>query len=95
MSYGVREGVWVQRFLNKLLPKQVVRRMKIFGDNETSLILTKNPESQNRTKYINVMYHHVGGLVEDGKLGIKWIPIVSIFIYGLMKALSAITFKSY
>lgn len=64
MSHGAREGVWIRRFLNELLPEQAVRRMEMLGDNETSLTLTKNPESQNRTKHIDVMHHHVRGLVE-------------------------------
>ncbi len=42
-------------------------------DNKTSLILTKDPESQNRTKYINLMYHHIGELVDVGELEIEWI----------------------
>lgn len=45
--------------------------MKILGDNEINFTLTKNPESQNQTKYINVIYHHIRGLVEDGELEIE------------------------
>lgn len=43
--------------------------MKILGDNENTLI--KDPESQNQTKHINVIYHQVWKLVKDGKLAIK------------------------
>lgn len=45
MSHGAREGVWIRRFLNKLLPKQAVRKIEILEDNKTSLTLTKDPES--------------------------------------------------
>ena len=45
VSYTIREVVWIRQFLNKLLPKQVVRRIEILEDNETSLTLTKNPKS--------------------------------------------------
>lgn len=47
MSQDVREDVWIQRFVNKLLPDKTVRMMNILGDNKTSLTLTQNPESQN------------------------------------------------
>ena len=71
MSYRVRKEVWVQKFLNKLLPKQAVKSMHMLSDNETSFTLTKNLESQNQTKHIDVMYHHLRGLVKDGELGMK------------------------
>ena len=71
MSYGARESVYIRRYLKELLPKQAVRKMEMLGDNKTSLTLTKDLESQNQTKHIYVMHHHVRGLVGDGKLGIK------------------------
>lgn len=43
----------------------------MFGNNKTSLTLTKNLESQNCTKQIDVIYHYVYGLVEDGEILIK------------------------
>ena len=71
MSHRARESVWIRRFLNELLSEQAIRKMEILGDNETSLTLTRDPESQNCTKHINVIYHYVQELVENGKLTIK------------------------
>lgn len=60
--------------------------MKMFSDNKTSLILTKDPENQNFIKHIDIIYHHVCGLVEDGELDIKWILSSKILADGLTKA---------
>lgn len=49
MSQGAKEGIWIQRFINELLPDETVREMNMRGDNETSLTLTRDPESQNTT----------------------------------------------
>ena len=95
MSHGAREGVWIRRFLNELLPEQAVRRMEMLGDNETSLTLTRDPESQNRTKHIDVIHHHVRGLVEDGELAIEWIESSAVLADGLTKALPAGPFKKH
>ena len=95
MSYGAKERVWIRRFLNELLPEQAVRKMEMLSNNETSLTLTKDLESQNRTNHIDVMYHHMRGFVEDGELGIEWIPSSSMLADGLMKALLARPFKRY
>lgn len=58
MNHEVRKGVSIQKFLNKILPNQVVRKMEILGDNKTSLALTKDPKSQNHTKLIGVIDFH-------------------------------------
>lgn len=39
---------------DELLPEQAVRKMEMLDDNETSLTLTRDPVSQNRTKHIDV-----------------------------------------
>ena len=95
MSYGVRRDLWIQRLLNKLLPKQAIRKIKMLGDNETSLMLTKDPESQNCIKHIDVIHHHVRELVENGKLAIKGISSSNILVDGLTKGLSAGLFKRH
>ena len=95
VSQSAREGVWIRRFLNELLPEEAVREMKMLGDNETSLTLTKDPESQNRTKHIDVMHHHVRELVEDRELAIEWIESSAMLADGLTKALPVGPFKKH
>ena len=95
VSQGAREGVWIRQLLNELLPNEAIREMMILGDNETSLLLTRDPESQNRTKHIDVMHHHVHGLVEDGEISIEWISSTDILADGLTKTLPAGPFKRH
>lgn len=61
MSHGAKEGVWIGRLLNKLMLENAVRAMNLLGDNETSLTLTSDRESRNRTKHISVIHHHIRG----------------------------------
>ena len=95
VSQGAREGVWIRRLLNEFLPNEGVREMKMLGDNETSLTLTRDPESQNRTKHIDVIHNHVRGLVEDREISIEWILNTDILADGLTKALPAGPFKRH
>lgn len=71
MNHEARKKVCVRYFLNKLLLKQVIKKIEMFVDNKTSLIQTKNPESQNCTEHTNVIYHQMQGLVKEIKLKIK------------------------
>lgn len=45
MNHGAREGMWIRRSLNELLPDQVIRRIDMLSDNKISFILIKNPKS--------------------------------------------------
>lgn len=70
--------------------------MEILENNKTRLILTKDPENENCTKYIYDMIHHyIWELVNYGELGIKWIQSFSILANGLTKALFAGPFKKH
>lgn len=40
-------------------------------NNKINFILTKNLKSQNCRNYINVMYYHIGKLIDNGELEIK------------------------
>ena len=71
MSYGAKKGVWVKRFLKKILPKQAIKRIEILKDNKISFTLTKNLESHNYTKHINVIYYYIQALVDKEMLGSK------------------------
>ena len=71
MNYKVREGIWIQIFLNKPLRRQVVRRIEMLEDNKISLTLIKDLESQNNTKPIDIIYYHIQGPMEDRELGIE------------------------
>lgn len=67
----------------------------MLGDNETSLTLTKDPESQNRTKHIDALHHHGQGLVEERELAIEEIPVSAMLADGITKALPAAAFKRH
>lgn len=68
MSHKARKRVQIRRFLNKLLLKQAIRKMKILGDNKTSFILTRNSNNENRTKHIDRMHYYMQSLIEKREL---------------------------
>lgn len=65
IDYIIREDVYIQQCLNKLLPDNAITDIKIFDNSKTSLILTKDPESQNRIKHIIDINHYLCEFVEN------------------------------
>lgn len=57
LGHAAREAVWIRRFVNEMANKlrlEVVEELTLHGDNEMSITLTRNAESQHRTKHIDV-----------------------------------------
>ena len=54
LGHAARESVWIRRFLNELGIAEPIGACTLHGDNETNIILTKNAESQAKTKHIDV-----------------------------------------
>ena len=74
---------------------EAVENLTLYGDNEMSIALTKNIESQHRTKHINVQYHYIRELVNEGELTVKWIPGSEMLADGMTKALPTETFRKH
>lgn len=93
IGHAAREGIWIKRFINEL--QLEITGLSLKGDNEASLNLTKNPESQHRTKHIDVQHHYVRELVNDKELKIEWVPSAMMLADGMTKALTIDLFKKH
>lgn len=65
----------------------------LYGDNKTSIIITKHPKSQSRTKHINFQYHYIRKLVVDRELVVKWVYSANMLADGFTKALIIDNFR--
>lgn len=91
--HSIKESIWIQKFLNKQHLEQTVRRIEIFRDNKTNLILMRNSESQNYTKHIDIIYYYIWGLVENKELEINWIYSLLMLADELRKVLPIRPFR--
>lgn len=67
LGHAAREAVWIRRFINEMTP-DIVPAITLNCDNEMSITLTKNAESQHRTKHIDVQHHYIRELIDEKKL---------------------------
>ena len=54
-----QEAVYLSRVLKDLIPTDVDEPVSIYGDNQGSLDLVRNPVKHNRTKHIDIRYHYI------------------------------------
>lgn len=57
-----------------------------------SIALSKNAESQQRIKYIDVQHHYIREWIEEAELIFMWIPGSEMLADGMTKALPTETF---
>lgn len=71
LGQAAHESLWIRRFINELRVADTIGACVLHGDNETSIILTKNAESQARTKHIDVQHHYIQELVANKEMAIE------------------------
>ena len=86
--------VWTTRWLEELFFRKANDDpMQLFGDNKASLALVKNPEYHQRIKHIDIRYHYVRQVYEDGLIGLKFVPTANQAADILTKPLTTQAFK--
>ena len=61
-----KEMLWMQRFLKELGIKQ--DKYVLHYDSESTIHLAKNPAYHSKTKHIDVRYHWIRQVLDDGLL---------------------------
>ena len=67
--------------------------MKIYSDSQSIIHLTKNPTFHARTKDIDVQYHFVRDMVEDGKVKLEKVETLVNIFDALTKPVSTEKFR--
>jgi hypothetical protein len=87
LTQATKESIWIQRLLEELGRTGIKNDNFIYGDNQGSLALAKNPEYHVRTKHIDIQYHFIRECIENNKIVIQYIPTEDMLADGMTKAL--------
>jgi hypothetical protein len=72
---AAKEAVWLRNLLMSLGLKKYVAQnnesTRIYGDNQGSLKLVANPEMHSRSKHIDVQYHYLRELAQQGLIEVE------------------------
>jgi len=72
LSFAAKQQLWLQSALNELGLSIIPSALST--DNEGTVDLVHNPRISDRSKHIDIAYHHVRDLVETGKLIVLHVP---------------------
>ena len=72
LSLAAKQQIWLQLALKELGFSSIPAALSTDGNGAVDL--TQNPRISDRSKHIDVAYHHIRNLVESGKLVILHVP---------------------
>src|SRR5438045_4617060 len=87
LTQAAKESIWIQRFLGELGCTAKSANL-IYGDNQGSIALAKNPEYHARTKHIDIQYHFIRKCVQNNKIALTYCPTADMVADGMTKALA-------
>ncbi len=62
----------------------------LYGDNQASISIAKNPVGHTRAKQIDIRFHYLRELVERGAISIEYIATTAMLADGLTKPLAPV-----
>jgi len=94
LSQAASEALWIRKFLSELNFYNQ-RPIMIYGDNQGSIKLSKNPQYHNRTKHIDNAHHFIRDYVESNHIQVNYIPTDKMIADILTKPLQRIKFEKH
>ena len=109
MSMTAKLSQWIAQVLRDMgYPKYIglmptgvdvrgreIAAVDVRGDNQGAIALAKNPYLHERSKHIEICYHHIRNLVERSKISVSYIPTDEMIADGFTKPLQRIAFTKF
>lgn len=94
LSTTVKEMLWVAQFVREVSNINI-QPANIFCDNTSTIKLATSDAYRERTKHIDVRYHHIRDAVEKGKITVEFISTNDMVADALTKALNGTKTKQF
>ena len=86
-AHAVKEAIWLRCLLTEL-GESLKLPTTLFIDNQSAMAIARNPEFHDRTKHIEVRYHFLRQVVDDGEIHLEYLPTGEQIADVLTKGLS-------
>jgi transposase InsO family protein len=93
-THGMKEGLWLRSLLAEIF-EPFTDATTLFSDNQSAIALTRDHQYHARTKHIDVCYHFIRWVVENGMLRLVYCPTADMIADTLTKALPSPKVKHF
>ena len=93
-THGMKEALWLRSLLSEVF-QGFKDPTTLFSDNQSAIALTRDHQYHARTKHIDVRYHWIRWVIEQGSLRLVYCPTDDMVADALTKALPSAKVKHF
>jgi hypothetical protein len=93
-TYASKEALWLRSLITQLFDTTLAPTT-LFSDNQSAIALTKDHQYHARTKHIDIRFHFIRWIVENGSLRLVYCPTDEMVADSLTKALPSPKVKHF
>ena len=71
--YAAKEALWLRSLISQLFRIEIPTTT-LFTDNQSAIALTKDHQYHARTKHIDIRFHFLRWIIEEGRLHLIYCP---------------------
>ena len=95
LTEAVQEALWLKRVLGELKLPGKLTKIPLFNDNMGAAALAKNPEYRSRTKHIEVRWHWIREVYQQGVIELPYTATGENLADGFTKPLGSEKFRVF
>jgi len=93
-THAAKEAIWLRRLLTEVF-KSVETPTTLFSDSKSAIALAQDGHYHARTKHIDIRYHFIRYIIEQGKIKLVYCPTNEMTADTLTKALPSAKAKHF
>jgi hypothetical protein len=93
-THAAKEALWLRSLIAELFTP-LVEPITVFSDNQSAIALTQDHQYHARTKHIDVRFHFIRWIVDEGKIRLIFCPTADMIADTLTKALPSPKVKHF
>lgn len=93
-THAAKEALWLRSLIFQVFDI-ILPATPLFSDNQSAIALTKDHKFHGRTKHIDIRYHFIRWIVEEGKIRLIYCPTEEMIADTLTKALPSPKVKHF
>ena len=93
-THATKEALWLCSFIGEVLVS-LDKPITLFSDNQSTIALTKDHQYHACTKHINICFHFIHWVVDNGKIRLVFCPTNDMVANTLTKALPSLKVKHF
>ena len=93
-THAAKEGIWLRRLVKEVFCP-LAHPTPLHSDSQSAIALTKDGSYHARTKHIDIQYHFIRFVVDNGSLRLLYCPTEDMVADTLTKALPSVKAKHF